>query len=53
MQNKFSAFRFPFSVVVLFHPDSNRRYRNFTDSIPHSQQLINLRHTGVADYHRR
>ena len=28
-----SVFSFPFSVVVLSHPDFNRRYRNFTDSV--------------------
>ena len=43
---------------TLSHPDSNRRYRNFTDSVlvGYLEQNKRPKSTtlgGVADYHRR
>ena len=37
--------------ILLSHPDSTRRYRNFTDSVLLDTSMMYLR--GVADYHRR
>ncbi len=53
MQNMFSAFRFPFSVFELYHPDYNRRSWNFAKSVPYAQQIVYKRHTGVVDYNHR
>jgi hypothetical protein len=42
MQNAEIGFRFQLSVFryVLSHPDFDRRYRNFTDSVPRAQSLL-------------